>query len=287
MAGTLEEELDALDGSRAFADRSTFRKIEVRGSDRLAWLQDLVTSDIGSLAEGEARRAMLLTPTGRILADFAVARTEDALLIFQDDLQPEPIDRLLSPYVLSSDVSLLDVTDDLSLYCVIGSASDRVGRPGTRPSVLGDGLDLTAPSDDGWRIGSMLMKKQLIEVGSDALEVKRILDGRPRFPIDLDGDSLPSEADLGNTIAESKGCYLGQESVARVRNLGHPPRLVLHMRAEARVEAGEKVFAGPSEVGLVTSAATTGEGTTVLARVRWVAAEAPLRSASGARLARI
>jgi folate-binding protein YgfZ len=287
MEERLREELDALEESRAFADRSSFRKIEVRGDDGLLWLNDLVTNDVATLEQGEARRALLLTPTGRIMADFAVARTEDALLLYQDDAQPDPIDRLLSPYILTSDVRITDVTNNLSLFCVIGSAAERVGRPGTRPSVLGEGLDLTCPSDDGWRMGAMLMKKQLTEVADEALEFRRIRDGRPRFPVDLDTESLPSEANLRDAIDEDKGCYLGQESVARVRNLGHPPRVVLHMSAEAKVQVGETVFAGPSEVGVVTSSAAIGGITNVLVRVRWVAADAPLATSAGVRLERI
>jgi folate-binding protein YgfZ len=287
MEGMLKEQLAALEGSRAFTDASSFRKVQVRGDQALPWLHELVTSDVGSLQPGGSRRALLLTPTGRIRADFVVSRTEDRVLLLQDDAQPNPIDQTLSPYVLGSGVELADMTPDLSLFCVIGAAAERVGHPGTRPSVLGDGMDLVGPANDAWRVGSMLMKKQLTEVGSQALEVRRVLEGRVRFPIDLDEASMPSEAGLDELIDITKGCFLGQEAVARVRNLGHPPRVILHMRAEGPAAPGDKVHAGPSEVGVVTSAATIDGITTVLVRVRWVSAEAPLSCGDGVRLKRI
>ena len=106
----IKEQLAAVEESRAFTDASSFRKVEVHGSEALSWLHDLVTSDVGSLLPGGSQRALLLTPTGRIRADFNVSRTDDQLLLLQDDVQPNPIDQLLSPYVLGSGVELLDIT---------------------------------------------------------------------------------------------------------------------------------------------------------------------------------
>jgi tRNA-modifying protein YgfZ len=97
---------------------------------------------------------------------------------------------------------------------------------------------------------------------------------------------VPAEAGLDALIDAGKGCFLGQESVAKIRNLGHPARVVRALRSEAEILAGAEVWAGGGAVGRITSAAPgSGGGTASLARVSWAAAEAPLTTADGALLA--
>jgi len=101
---------------------------------------------------------------------------------------------------------------------------------------------------------------------------------------DFDERSLPAEAGLEAAIASDKGCFLGQEAVARVRNLGHPPRLLRHLHGRGSITVGEPVFAASNAVGEVTSAAGDGDGSTVLVRVRWDAATLPLSVSDGRSL---
>jgi folate-binding protein YgfZ len=100
---------------------------------------------------------------------------------------------------------------------------------------------------------------------------------------DFDGRSIPAETGLNDVIDYGKGCFLGQEAVARVRNLGHPPRVLRHLRTDASVRVDDPVFVGGSAVGVITSAAE-GLQTTLLARVRWDAATASLVTADGSTL---
>lgn len=275
----------ALQEERAFADRSTYRKLEVAGPEARTWLHDLLTADVLGLGEGRARRSLLLSATGRIRADVHVVPRDESVLLLQDPAQPAAIGDLLAPYVLSSAVSLHDRSDELSLYCVLGAAANRVGWPGTRPSVLGEGEDLLTPADGAARLESMMMNKQLTEVGSEALETWRIRRGVARFPIDLREDSVPAEAGLDHLIDVGKGCFLGQESVAKIRNLGHPPRVIRALHTDADVRAGAEVVADRVTVGSITSAApAAGSGTACLASVSWAAAEAGLTTADGAPL---
>ncbi|HET9249040.1 MAG TPA: tRNA-modifying protein YgfZ, partial [Actinomycetota bacterium] len=124
-------------------------------------------------------------------------------------------------------------------------------------------------------------------VAADALEVWRIRHGIARFPVDLDADSLPAEAGLDRepVIDRTKGCYLGQESVARVRNLGHPPRVVVAVHAEGPVAASAPVRSGGSEVGSVTSVEPGGGGAAFV-RIRWDARDSELTADGGVRLRR-
>jgi folate-binding protein YgfZ len=279
-------ELAALEEERAFADRSSFRTFEVGGADARTWLNDLLTAGVAGLEEGWARRSLLLGPTGRIRADVHVLPWgEGGLLLVQDPAQPASIADLLRPYVLSSAVTIADRSDDVALYCVPGRAADRVGWAGTRPSILGAGIDLVTSPAGSARLESMMLNKQLTEVGEDALEVWRIRRGVARFPVDITEASVPAEAELDHLIDLEKGCFLGQESVAKIRNLGHPPYVVRAASSDADVGPGAEVLAGGEVVGQVTSAAAlAATGTACLVRLRWGAAEAPLATPDGAAL---
>jgi folate-binding protein YgfZ len=282
-----EAELVALDEGRAFADRSAHRKLRVDGRDARPWLNDLFTAGLAGLSEGEARRTLLLGPTGRIRADVVVVGVAEGLVLLQDPLQPTALGDLLAPYVLSSAVTLSDVTRDLALYSIPGTAADPLPWLGSRPSVLGEGRDLLVAAADASRIEAMLVDAGLVGVGDDALEVRRIRRGVPRFPRDLTEESVPAEAALEDLIDVTKGCFLGQESVARIRNLGHPAKVVVAARTDAKVGPGDAVVADRVPVGLVTSAATDSAGGTVcLVRMGWGAREARLTTADGTAMRR-
>jgi folate-binding protein YgfZ len=278
----VDGELCALEEERAFVDLSSWRKVGVSGSDAVAWLGDLLTADIAGLAPGAATRSLLLTPTGRIRADVHVARREDDLVLLQAADQPEHVGLALSSYVLSSVVSLEDRTGDLALFAVPGRAASRVGVAGTTaPSCVGAGIDvLVATGDPAWRFVRSCIGAGLEEAGADAIDRWRIRRGIARMGADFDERSLPAEAGLDGVIDYGKGCFLGQEAVARVRNLGHPARVVRHLRSAGAATRGDAVFAEGAAVGEITSAAP-GDETTLIARVRWAAAEAPLALRDG------
>jgi tRNA-modifying protein YgfZ len=278
----MDESIEALAAGEAFVDLSFWRKVEVSGSDAGAWLQDLVSADLADMEAGNTRRSLLLSATGRIRAEFTVARTRAGWLLLQDPEQPRPIDALLAPYVLSSDVTLQDRTGDLTLFSLPGRREPVDIRDGQQvvPSCAGSesGLDLITPIADHDRVATAL-EATFTVVGNEVLEGWRVLAGIPRFGVDATDEDLPQEAGLDDAVAFDKGCYLGQEAVAKVRNLGHPRRLVLHLRAEGTVSPGDRVLAGDDEVGLVTSAAASDGGTVLLARIGWEARAEPFRTA--------
>jgi len=255
----LEMEIGALDEGRGAIGLDGFRVVEVTGPDAAAWLQDLVTANVQVLEPGEAVRSLLLGPTGRIRADLQVLRAPGGFLLVQALDQPIPIADLLAPYVLSSDVAMRDVS---------------------QPELV------AVPRSGSWRFAAR--GEDLVPVGAEAVEAWRVRRGSARFPTDLDEESLPAEAGLDDevTIDRTKGCYLGQESVAKVRNLGHPTRVIVSLRTDGPVRIGQAVLAGDVETGLLTSVDVTGETIATLARVRWDAREADLRTAGGVPLRR-
>lgn len=276
------QDLAALHRGRGFADLSDRRKVRVFGTDAVGWLNDLLTADIAGLAPGGASRALLLSPTGRIRADVHVLRRVDDVVLVQPLDQPEHVGLLLGPYVLSSDVSLEDATGSFALFAVPGEGAVVVGLPGFVPSALGSGIDLLAAAGKpAWRVEDALVKADLVEVGPDAVEAWRILHGDPRMGVDFDANAFPAEARLDDTIDATKGCFLGQEAVARIRNLGHPPSVLRHVRAGAPLEAGTQVYADGELVGTVTSGAVDLHGGVGLVRVRWAAATTRLTDIEG------
>jgi folate-binding protein YgfZ len=269
------DELAALAEGRAAIDLRGFRTVHVAGADARRWLHDLVTTDVASLRPGEARRSLLLDPTGHIRADVRVACGDDGFWLFQAPDAGPDIAAALAPYVLSSDVDLDDRTGRRRLMALPGADA---AIEGFAPSIAGPGVDVLLDAGSTAPPGRTL-------VGDDAAEAWRIRTGRARMGVDFDERSIPAGAALDATIDTTKGCFLGQESVARVRNLGHPPRVVVHLRADAPVEPGAGVVtADGAEAGTVTSAAADGGGTVVLASIRWQARSGSLGTSDGVRL---
>ncbi len=276
---------DSLAAGTAFVDLTSWRKVAVSGSDARTWLNDLVSADIGDLGPGEARRSLLLSPTGRIRAEFTVAVQHDATLLLQDPSQPASVLELLARYVLSSDVRLEDRSESLALLAVPGTTAESVASAGdaaaiaaanlSAPSCIGAGVDLIGPAA-AHDVLVDAMSADFTRVDAAAMEAWRISAGVPRFGIDALEEDLPQEGGLGDAVAFDKGCYLGQEAMAKVRNLGHPRRTLLHLHADEAVAAGDPVESEGRPVGEITSAAASEGRWSMLAKVRWDARDAAL-----------
>ena len=260
IAAGLDEQVRALREGRAFV-RPSARTVAVTGADAPGWLNDLVTAGVETLGVGASVRSLLLSPTGHVRADLIVLRTPDAHLIVQTDDQPEAIDDILSPFILSSAVEVRATTAAPVLLAVDGAWIARLEPP-----------------------------EDAVEVSRDAAEAWRIAEGIAVFPVDLDAGSIPAEAglDVPPVTDVGKGCFLGQESVARVRNLGRPPRTIVAVRSEGAVAAGESVETRGGAAGIVTSAAPDpdGEGSIAIVRIRWDMRGERLSTSRGATLRR-
>jgi tRNA-modifying protein YgfZ len=279
---SVEREADALDQGGAYAELDDVVVTLVSGDDARAWLNDLVTTDVETLERFASRHSLLLSPTGRIRASFHVLGLGDRdFALAQHASQPASIADLLFPYVLSSDVTISP--SRLRLFAVPGRADPPAWVADVwRPSVLGGGFDLLVGASDEAALDDVrdrLRDDALGPVGREAVEARRIAHGMAAFPIDLDAESLPAEAgwDVPPVTDRAKGCFLGQEAVAKVANLGHPTRVVLAVRVRGDVGTGEAVLAGGVEAGRVTSAS----GASALVRIGWDARDAQLSTARG------
>jgi folate-binding protein YgfZ len=203
---------------------------------------------------------------------------EDALVLLQDPTQVSPIDALLERYVLSSDVSLVDRTTELQLMAfpdVDNTPNGSWNGTVLRPSVLGSGLDVLTTSPL-----TLATTVEVRRLSPEEVEARRVARGVPKLGVDATEDDLPQEAGMTEAVSFEKGCFLGQEAVAKVRNLGHPRRVLVSVEADVALSAGETVFSDGEEAGRVTSAV----GTTAIATVRWPFRDGPFRTSVGAEL---
>jgi folate-binding protein YgfZ len=283
-AGTKPRQHEVRTNGNAFAELGGWRMVAVRGADAGAWLHDIVTADVHGLTDGQTRRSLLLTPTGRIRADFHIAAVGDSFLLLQAPGQPQAVDAILAPYMLSSDVEMDDRSERSLIVAVLGglAAEDGDGALVLAPSVLGSGHDaIVSRGEPARRLRARLLGRGLVELSEEDLETRRIRRGDVRMGPDFGSDALPAEAGLEDAIDLTKGCFLGQESVAKVRNLGHPPRVLRHARSRRPVAPGTPVLVGGVAIGEVTSAAEGDGGTDAIVRVRWDAAFGELSTATG------
>jgi folate-binding protein YgfZ len=259
--GSPEEEYFALRRSGGWIDLSHWTKIRVGGQDRWEWLQGQISQDVSLLRERGYGQACLLTPTGQIVADlFGVVWGEDVFLI-AGETPPARVRERLARMVILEDVTIEDVTPSLSLVALQGPSVREVPRPleeGLRiweQDVTGSGGFLVLGAE-----GRLLpLLEELVPVGLEAWDIARLEWGLPLYGRDFDESTLVMElgdAFVSPRVSWDKGCYTGQEVVARIVSRGHTNRTWVGLRSEGLVEEGASVKEGSGrEIGRVTSSA--------------------------------
>lgn len=256
--------------------------LRVGGADARSWLQGLVTNDVEEIPPGEARFAALLTPQGKIIADFLVAPDGDGLLIDCAADQAEALARRLAMYRLRANVEISRVA---SLAVAAGW--------GGPPPAASKGRIFDDPRDPrlGWR--AIAAHDELEKLGEPASESEwdahRIACGAPQGGRDFAwNDAFPHDAnmDLLRGIDFRKGCYVGQEVVSRVQHRGPPRKRVAVVRVEGQTPPpGADILAGDVVIGAMgSSAAGLGLAMLRLDKVDDAAAAGRPLTADGARI---
>jgi folate-binding protein YgfZ len=177
--------------------------------------------------------------------------------------------------------------EPVSLVAMPGADADAgVAAAHVTPSLLGPGADLIVPAWEVETTRTTLVAARMREARPSAAEIVRVRRGIPRWRVDVTPDTFPVGTRVDDAVAFAKGCYLGQEAVARIRNLGHPPTVLRHLTAPTTsVHPGDAVL-GPDGGGEITSAVPSRapRETVVLARVDHRAASSPLTLADGTPL---
>jgi folate-binding protein YgfZ len=240
-------------------DRSARGRLRLTGQDRVRFLQGMLTSDVAALAPGQSQRAALLTPKGRVVADMIVLAQADAFLVTTDPELREKLGVALDHYVVMDDVVIEDVTAASAEGAVYGpGARELLGRAaaaGLAPLEVPLGLHVVGAAEAVARFLDQRVGEGARRLDEAACEVMRVERGVTRYSIEITEEVLPLEAGLDDAISLTKGCYVGQEPVARVTARGHVNKKIVGLRCEQPVEPGQ-VVAGPErpEAGQVTSA---------------------------------
>jgi hypothetical protein len=255
----------ALAGRFGVVDRSNRGVLRITGPDRLNWLHSLTTQHLERLAPGASAEALVLSPQGHI--EHHLVLTDDGSAVWAH-VEPGTIASLVDfltsmrfmlrvePEDVSAQYAVLTVHGPAAPGAAVSAAADLPGVPIS----TGFGTDLIVPRADLTAWVAELRSAGAALAGLWAHEALRIAAGRPRLGLDTDHRTIPHEVGWIETAVHlSKGCYRGQETVARVHNLGHPPRrlVLLHLDgSEDKLPShGDQVLLDEAAVGFVGSAA--------------------------------
>lgn len=272
------------DAGAGLIDLCTRGRIEIGGAEAVLFLNGLITNDVKALADNSWMAAAFPNVQGRMLAHARVLRRGETFLFDTEAVTREQIIKTLGRFTLAGDFRVTDVTSDTALVSVQGKSAAGMVR-----SVLGedaaqlergrvlnaewkefgisiirathtaeDGFDLFTSAAAAPSLWDALSKAGARPVGFDALEILRIEAGLPRYGVDIDETKVVLETGLDDAVSFTKGCYIGQEIIARIHFRGHVAKRLAGVMTDAggEVRAGDKLrTAEGKEIGWITSAA--------------------------------
>jgi folate-binding protein YgfZ len=268
--GTLDADYTAVTAACGLLDRSERGKLALTGAGAREFLQGQVTNDIEALAPGAGCYAAFLTPKGKMLGDLRVLWTGEELLLDTERVSLQELFNMIRRFSVGYDVELHKRTLECGLLSLIGP--DAAAISGARDAGLDEpehshvelalglairtdvGVDLLLAADELAAARGAMLAAGAVEVAEDAAECLRIEWGRPRYGIDLDDGVIPQEAGLNErAVSFTKGCYVGQETVARLFYRGKPNRQLRGLSAPLPIPVGTQLTYEERAVGKVTS----------------------------------
>lgn len=271
-------------------DRSERGKLALTGAEAKRFLQGQVTNDVEALTPGSGCFAAFLTNKGKMLGDLRVLDTGDELWIDTERVALQELFTMIRRFKIGYDAELHRRTLERGLLSLVGPASrellgEAAGALGAdehaNAAVVLDGIPvLLVTTDvgvdlivDGARteeLAQALRVRGARPVGDEVAETLRVERGRPRYGVDVDDSTIPQEAGLNErAVSFTKGCYVGQETVARLHYKGKPNRRLRGLRLSAAVPSGTELLLGERRVGVLGSVVTSPlHGPIALALVR-------------------
>ena len=270
------------DGGAGLIDLSSSRgRIRVSGSEATMFLNGLITNDVKNLAQNRWMPAVFPTVQGRLIGAVRVIRgSEPSLLIDTETASHEAVVKTISRFTLAGDFKVADVTSETALLSLQGQGAVEIVqkvfeqdlsengvvettwqdvpvtiiRASHTPE---DGFDLFIDSSRKAELQQALEAEGAQPVGDDTFEILRVEAGIARYGIDMDETNVVPETNLDDAVSFTKGCYVGQEIIVRIKHRGHPAKKLTGLRFETdqQIEPGAIILSKENqEIGRVTSA---------------------------------
>lgn len=272
------------DGGAGLLDLSSRGRILISGSEAVMFLNGLITNDIKTLAANSWMPAAFANVQGRLLAAVRIAHREDGFLIDTENSMRETVITLLDRFTLAGDFHLQDLTDNTSMFSVqgrgapeiisrvFGAEAANVERHKIVNAQLGDttvnvmrathtaedGFDLFIDAHNSSKVRDAFTVAGAAPVSDETLETLRIEAGVPLYGIDMDENNVVTETNLDDAVSFTKGCYLGQEIIVRIKHRGHVAKKLtgVVLADSTPVPRNSKIISSDGkEIGRVTSSA--------------------------------
>lgn len=276
LGDPLREQRDFVSG-KSVVGLPDHQLVSLSGPDRLSWLDALCSQSVAHLLPGDTTEALILSPQGRVEHRWLMVDDGERTWLLVEPATAPPLLAWLERMRFRANVAINDVTDDYLLLACWGEVGENLVRSVVTPQVVwrdpwpgvepgGFAYSSSPHPADGFAVRYVAVTgsdrdalTQLGHSGEWALRAAEIRAGRPNLAEDTDDKTLPHEVDWVRTAVHlNKGCYRGQETVAKVHNLGHPPRrlVLLHLDGSEGLlpGAGDSVLADGVEVGHITRA---------------------------------
>ena len=286
MTNDIHYEYSAVrDGGAGVIDLSARGRLLVSGSEAVMFLNGLITNDMKTLAVDSWMPAVFPNVQGRLIAAVRIIHRHDGFVIDTESVSLDTVRKLLDRFTLAGDFHLNDLTSETATLSVQGGNAAAVVRQvlgieaamvarghvasarlenGDEVTVIRathtgeDGFDLFMDAKDSPVLLDSLIRAGAHLLGSEAAETLRIEVGIPRFGVDMDETKVVTETNLDDAVSFTKGCYIGQEIIARIKYRGHVAKKLtgVLLQQEVGVVAGAKILsADEKEIGGITSAA--------------------------------
>jgi folate-binding protein YgfZ len=277
-------EYELVTESAGLVDRSERGMFVVRGAGAADFLQGQVSNDVEGLAPGQGCYATILNHKGKLRTDLRVLRGADFFWLDTEAIGHAVVRHMLDTYTLGREVRWEDVGAGHSILSLVGPAADRLldqAPPAEEHSLVDTGAGLWVRTDLGIdllcsteRAEQLRAELEVDEVSEEVAECVRIESGRPRLGLDMDAETIPQEAGINERAVDfEKGCYVGQETVARLHYKGKPNRHLRGLLPSEPVERRTEILLGDKVVGRVGSTCVSPRlGPIALALVRREAA---------------
>jgi tRNA-modifying protein YgfZ len=270
----------------ALCDRSHWGRLRLSGGDRLSFLHNQSTNDLKRLQPGQGCETVILTSTARTIDLVSAYVTEAEVLLLTSPTQRQALMKWLDRYIFFGDkVELTDLSDATVCFSLLGPDStallQQMGitdlpqgldthltteisgvsvRIAAGSGLTPEGYTLIADRADGLALWKTLTAANAMPLGEQAWEQLRILQGRPMPGTELTEDYNPLEAGLWHTVSFNKGCYIGQETIARLNTYNGVKQQLWGLKLSQAEQPGTILFVGEQKVGVLTSIVETPEG---------------------------